>query len=251
MFNNIILGQYYPVKSVLHEMNPISKILSIFLFLIISFTITNIWLYFLLIILVVIMILISKVPIKLFLNGIKSLKILMLVVFVCDYILSGNLLLSTTIVLRIIAVVLYTSILTFTTPISEITYGLEKIFAPLNHLKIPVKELALSLSLALAFIPSIFEQANKILKSQASRGIDFKYSNMRGKLIALTSMLTPMFILSFKRAENLADAMEVRLYGYSDKRTHYRINKWSEYDNNMIIIHLAMLIIFILSEVVI
>lgn len=251
MFNNIILGQYYPIKSVLHEMNPISKILSIFLFLIALFIINNIYLYLILIILIGIMILVSNIPIKLFLNGIKSLKLLMIIVFICDYILTGNLLLSITIVLRIIAVVLYTSLLTFTTPMSELTYGLEKVFAPLKYLKLPVKELAFSLSLAIAFIPNILEQSNKILKSQASRGIDYRYTNIKSKLIALSSMLTPMFILSFKRAETIANAMDVRLYGYSNNRTNYRLNKWSELDNTMIVIHLAILIIFILSEVVI
>jgi energy-coupling factor transport system permease protein len=144
--------------------------------------------------------------------------------------------------------VYYTLILTYTTSSTEITYGLEKVFSPFKYMRIPVNKIALSISLALRFIPTIFEQSEKILKSQASRGIDFYHSGIREKVIAVSSMLFPMFILSFKRADNLADAMEVRLYDCNSKRTNYRMNKWTSLDDMMIVLHVGILIFFIIRR---
>lgn len=250
MLNRRLLGKYYPIDSKIHDMSSISKILSLFIFLLIMIIVNNIWLYVLLTIFTFVLILISKVPWWLFINGLKNLRILIIIVFILGYIFSFNLLTPIMTVLRIVLIVMYTSILTFTTTPSEITDGLERIFKPLKRIKVPVSEIALSLSLALKFIPIILEQTNKILKSQASRGVDFKCSNLKGKLIALSSMITPMFILSFKRAGELADTMEVRLYGYSENRTNYRLKRWREHDNTMVIMHLALLVVIILSEVV-
>ncbi len=249
MFNNIIIGTYYPIKSLIHNLNTINKIICTFIFLLMILITQNIWLLLALSIFTIILIIISNVPIRYYLNGINSFKLLILIIFIFDYLFTNNILVAVNSVLRIMLIVTYTSILMFTTKPNEITYGLERIFMPLKYFKIPIKALALSLSLALQFIPTIFEQANKILKSQASRGIDFKYANIKGKITALSTMLIPMFILSFKRADDLADAMIVRLYGYDKKRSNYHISRWTECDNTIVIVHMAILIIVIFSEV--
>lgn len=109
--------------------------------------------------------------------------------------------------------------------------------------------MALSLILALRFIPVIFEQAEKIIKSQASRGIDFRHANIKGKVIAITSMMVPMFVLASNRSEMVADVMEVRLYNNAMKRTNYRTNKWSKFDENMILLHFGLLLYFVLRMI--
>jgi energy-coupling factor transport system permease protein len=148
-------------------------------------------------------------------------------------------------IIKIILGILYTMILTYTTSKSEMIYGLEKVFNPLKYIKLPIKQISLSITLALRFIPTIFEQANKIMKSQASRGIDFKHSNLKGKIIAVSSMMVPMFILTSKTSDAVADTMEVRMYDYNSKRSNYRIHKWHKIDENILLLHLVLLIYFI------
>jgi len=251
MFKEFIIGKYYPIKSALHKLSPVNKIICTFIFLITLFIIDKFYLYMLLASHVMILMIISNIPIKNFINGIKNLRLLIIFVFIFDYLFTNNILLASTSSLRIILIIVYTLLFTYTTKPDEITYGLEKVFSPLKYIKVPVKEVALSLTLALQFIPIIFEQADKILKSQASRGIDFKYSNIKGKMLALSTILVPMFILSFKRADNLADSMEVRLYNSSIKRSYYKLNNWSELDNTIFLLHIAILVFLILSEVIV
>ena len=148
-----------------------------------------------------------------------------------------------------IYILLYTSILTLTTPPTEITYGLEKLFLPLKLIGIPVNKMALSISLALRFIPTIIDQGNKIIKSQASRGIDYYNSNLKGKILAIKSLIIPMFALSIKKADDLADSMEVRLYNVNSKRINFRQNKWHFYDTFLVLMHLSLFIL-IMKEVV-
>ncbi|MGI6324783.1 MAG: energy-coupling factor transporter transmembrane component T family protein [Bacilli bacterium] len=250
MFNSIICGKYYPIQSSIHNLNPISKIICTLLFLITLLFINNYWLFGLLLAFIIILIIIARIPITLIINSILGLKWLIIFIFIFDYLVTKNITLAVSSSSRIILIVVYTSILTMTTKPKDITYALEQLLWPLKLFKISTEQLALIISLAIQFIPNVIEQANKILKSQASRGIDFKYSNIRGKILALTTMLVPLFILSFKRADDLADAMEIRLYGYDKTRTHYRLNQWTTYDNNIVVLHMMILIIFILSEVV-
>lgn len=151
---------------------------------------------------------------------------------------------------RLSILVIYTTIVTLTTPPTEITYGLEKTFSFLNVFKIPVNKMALSLTLAIRFIPTIIDEANKILKSQASRGIDYYNSNLKGKYVAVKAMLFPMINLTIKKADDLADAMEVRLFSINNKRTNYRINKWNMFDNYILFVHIILFIICLIKGVV-
>jgi energy-coupling factor transport system permease protein len=155
---------------------------------------------------------------------------------------------TTIIILKIISLILISSLLTFTTKINSINKGIENVLSPLKILKMPVFETALIISLTIRFIPTILTQAEKILKSQASRGVDFKNDSLKGKIVALSSMLIPMFILSFKRADDLANIMEVRLYGYTDKRTDYDVDKWHKKDTILIITSIFVLLLCIVGE---
>ena len=122
-------------------------------------------------------------------------------------------------------------------------------FLPLKLIGIPVNKMALSISLALRFIPTIIDQGNKIIKSQASRGIDYYNSGIKGKLLAIKSLIIPMFVLSIKKADDLADSMEIRLYNVNKKRTNFRQNPWRFYDTFLVLLHLGLFIL-IMKEVV-
>jgi energy-coupling factor transport system permease protein len=249
MLNNIVIGRYYPIKSKIHNMNPMAKLISIILFLILSFLSDDLVVNLIVAGYVFIIMGMSNVPFKVYFKNLYGLRILFIFIVLINM-LSGMSITSISIMLiRTITLVLYTTILTLTTTPTLIALGLERLFKPLEKLKLPISKMALSISLALRFIPTIFDQASKVLKSQASRGMDIKNVNIKGKIEMIVSMLIPMFILSFKRADALADAMEVRLYNVNRKRTNYRDIKWTLFDSYVVNMHLISIITLILSEV--
>lgn len=251
MLNNVAIGRYYSINSPMHSLNPIIKIISTLLFVISVFfadTLTsNLGLFFI----ITFMTVSSKVPSSVYFKTLKSLRGLLIALFIINIIMGVGVKETAIIAVRLIFIVIYTSMLTLTTSPTEITYGLEKVFSPLKIIKIPVNKMALSLSLAIRFIPTILDQADKILKSQASRGIDYNNSKIKGKFMALNAMLYPMFILSIKRADDLADAMEVRLFSINSKRTNYRINKVKIFDILVLLLHIGIIFLAISKGVII
>lgn len=247
MFNTMI-GKYIPLNSRLHRMNSISKIVCLLLFLIMLF-IDDYILLGLLTLLTLIMMISSRVPFKLYLRSISGLKYLIIFLFLITLIFNESWYIMLTSIVRIILGVIYTMVIAYTTSKSEINYGLEKVFYPLRFIKIPVKQMSLTLTLALRFIPTVFEQTEKIMKSQASRGIDFNHVNLKGKIIALSSMIVPMFVLSSRKADVVADIMEVRLYDQGGRRTNYRFKKWHGIDDNLIVLHFGILLYFVLRMI--
>ena len=248
MLNKI--GRYYPINSRVHDMNPVAKIICTLLFIVMSFLTYDIKLNILIFILLFLILINTEIPLKVYFKTVFSIRWLLIFILIINLIVKTNLEITIITIFRIIFVVLYSSVLTLTTPQSEITYGLERVFGFLKLFKVPVNKMALSISLALRFIPNIIDEGNKILKSQASRGIDYYNVNLKGKLLALKSLIIPMFVITMKKADDLADIMEVRLYDVNGSRTNFRQNKWSFYDTFIVLVH-VILIILIVKEVMI
>ena len=248
MLNNITIGKYYPVRSRVHLMNPLAKIICTITFVLMCLFANSMLMNAMLFILVILMIINSHIPVKYFFKTIRSLRFILLFTIIFNMIL--NIYFETTLIMlsRLILLVLYTSILTLTTPPTEITYGLEKFLSPLKVFKVPVNRMALSISIALRFIPTIIDEGNKILKSQACRGIDYNSSNIKDKLVAIKALIVPMFVLTIKRADELADAMEVRLFSIYRKRTNFRQNKWGFYDTYLVSIHVVLMLTLIVRS---
>jgi energy-coupling factor transport system permease protein len=237
MLDNVIFGSYYPIDSKVHSMNPISKIICTLLFTLMILLSNDIRIVSLVFILSILLCEIAHIPRRIYSKTIKSLKIIILFVIVIYYFTGlgfENILMM---IMRLIGIVLYSTVITLTTPPTEITYGLQKVFSPLNLIGLPVNKISLSISLALRFIPTIIDQGNKILKSQASRGVDYNNSNLIGKFTALKSLLIPMFVLSIRRADTLAESMQIRMYNINAKRTNYRIHKWGIFDTFLFMLH--------------
>lgn len=245
MLNNLVLGRYYKQNSSIHKMHPLSKIICTILFIVMIFLCTDIKLMIMLGILSILILEMALLPHNIYWKTIKSLKYILGFIIIINLIFKVNYIITIMTILRLVLIVLYTSVLTLTTPPTEITYGLEMFLTPLKIIKIPVSKIALSISLTLRFIPTIIDQGNKILKSQASRGVDYYNSNLKGKMLAVKSMIIPMFILTIKRADDLADAMAVRLYNVNASRTNFRINKWHFFDTYMVLIHITILVLMI------
>lgn len=250
MLNKVMVGRYYPITSKIHKMNPLSKIICTVIFVLLMFLSNDLFFIGLITVFVLLIVLMSNIPLKVYLGAIKSLKILIIFIILINIITGVDWQVIVIMVARLVLVVLYTSVLTLTTPPTELTYGLEKFFTPLRVIGIPVNKMALSLSLAIRFIPTIIDQANKIMKSQTCRGIDYSNSKIKDKITGVKSLMLPMIIHSFRRADELAISMELRLYNIHNKRTNFRMNKWGFFDTYMFLVHAIILVFLIIREVV-
>lgn len=251
MLNKVMIGRYYSIPSFIHRMNPIAKVLCLILFLIMMMLTNDIRYNVVLMILLFLIILSTKIPLILYGKTIWGMKWFLLLILLINIIFGTTLQTTCITILRVIYIILYSTVLTLTTPPSEITYALEKILSPLKLLKIPVSRIALVLTLTLRFIPTIIDTGNQILKSQASRGIDYYQSNFKGKFLAVKSLLIPSFSIAFKKADKLLNAMEIRLYNTSSKRTNFRQNGWGIYDTFLVLMHLSLFILIVVKGVIV
>lgn len=243
MFNKYSIGNYCLKDSFIHKLNPVFKIISLFLS-IISVLISNSLIDFItLFIFILIIMLLSKIELKIYLKNIYTLRIFIIFIIIINLIFKVSIVDSIYMILKIIYLVILSAILTLTTPPTEITYGLERVFRIFNKI-LPVNSIALTITLALRFIPMITMQAERIIKASSLRGIDYN-ENIKSKILALSNIFVPMIYLSLKKADDLADIMEIRLYNYGISRTNYRLNKWKLIDSILLILNIVVLIIVI------
>jgi energy-coupling factor transport system permease protein len=263
MMEKMIFGRYVPAHSLIHRMDPRSKLMIIFLFVCIVFIANNSLTYGLLAIYTLVMISLSKVPFRFIISGLKPVLWLVLFTLLLHLFLTkeGELLFQAGwfsiyeeglkqgifISLRFFLLILMTSILTLTTTPIEITDGLESLLHPLNKVKFPVHELALMMSISLRFIPTLMQETDKIMKAQTARGVDFSSGPIKDRVKAIIPLLIPLFVNSFKRAEELATAMEARGYRGGEGRTKYRQLSWGLKDTSMLVslgLLTALLVLF-------
>ncbi len=234
MLREITLGQYYPVDSVLHRMDPRTKLLGTLLF-IISLFCANSWLgYLTAAVFLAITIRLSRVPFRFMVRGLKAILILLLISVSFNlFLTSGEVVWQLGILkitregirtaifmaLRLIFLVIGSSVMTLTTTPNELTDGLEKGLGFLNKIGVPVHEVAMMMSIALRFIPILIEEADKIMKAQMARGADFESGNLIQRAKSMVPLLVPLFISAFRRATDLAMAMEARCYHGGEGRT--------------------------------
>lgn len=257
MMEKMIFGRYIPVDSPLHKMDSRAKLLTIIIFIAVVFLADNTLTYGLLAIFTLAAIWLSNIPIKFLFNGLKFLFWIILFTFFLHIfftkegdllykfgfieIYQGGLRQGIFISLRFFFLLLVTSLLTLTTTPIEITDGIESLLKPLKKVGFPVHELSLMISIALRFIPTLMDETDKIMKAQMARGVDFSEGTIKQRAKAVVPLLIPLFINAFKRAEELATAMEARGYRGGEGRTKYRLLKWGMIDN------IAILTLFILT----
>ena len=252
---DITLGQYFPGNSLLHRFDPRSKIIFTVLFIAAIFLCKGLVSYGITLLILLMMIGISKVQPRVFLKGMKP----VVFIVVCTAILnlfytSGTVLWSWGIlkiteegiwkagfmVLRILMLIACTLLLTYTTSPILLTDGLEKLLRPLKKLHFPVHELSMMMSIALRFIPTLIQETDKIISAQKARGADFDSGNLIQKAKALIPILIPLFISSFRRAEELAIAMECRCYHGDEGRTSLRQLRYAGRDYGLIVFSIAL-----------
>ena len=235
MIRDITIGQYYPAKSPVHKLDPRVKIVSTLLYLISLFLFRSIPGYLIATIFLFGCIKLSKVPVKYILKGLKPIFILLLITILFNLFLTtgGRTLVhiwmfrvteeglrtAVYMAIRLIYLIMGASLMTFTTTPTALTDAIESLLRPLNHLHVPVHEIAMMMSIALRFIPILLEETDKIMKAQIARGADLDSGNIIQKAKAMIPILVPLFVSAFRRANDLAMAMESRCYRGGEGRT--------------------------------
>lgn len=234
MIRDITIGQYYPADSVIHRLDPRVKLIGTFFFIISLFVFDTLFGYIAVALFLIAVIRLSKVPFHFIVKGMKAIVFLLLfTMFFNIFFLPGNTLfqlgfiritdngLRTAIFMgiRLTFLIIGSSLMTFTTTPNQLTDGLEKVMKPLNHIKVPVHEIAMMMSIALRFIPILLEETDKIMKAQMARGADFESGGIMKRAKSLIPLLVPLFVSAFRRANDLAMAMEARCYRGGDGRT--------------------------------
>lgn len=234
MLRDITLGQYYQTESVIHKMDPRVKLGGTILFIISLFFFKNYAGYVIAALFLGLVIRLSKVPFKFMVKGMKTIVMLMLITVVFNLFLTPGtplftiwkltitqegLKMAISMAIRLTLLIIGSSVMTLTTTPNNLTDGMEKMMGPLKVFKVPVHEVAMMMSIALRFIPILLEETDKIMKAQIARGADFESGNIFKRAKAMVPLLVPLFISAFRRANDLAMAMEARCYRGGEGRT--------------------------------
>lgn len=234
MLKDITIGQYYPADTAVHRMDPRLKILTMFAFIVSIFFVKSYWVYGMIFAYLALVVFTSKLPPKMVLKGLKPLRWILLLTFLVNLLFTPGTVLwqwkflkvteegihqSIMMAIRLVLLVTGTSLLTLTTSPIELTDGIERLLAPLKVIGVPAHELAMMMTIALRFIPTLIEETDKIMKAQMARGADFETGNLITRAKNLIPLLVPLFIDAFHRAEELGAAMEARCYHGGEGRT--------------------------------
>ena len=250
MLKDITLGQYIPGNSVVHRLDPRTKILLMIAYIVAVFIVKRIEMFIPVILFTLLITVLAKVPANYMLKALKPMRLLLPLMFVMNlfliktgktivdwwiiHIYADGLTNAVFVVLRLATLVCGTSLLTLTTTPIALTDGLEKLLSPLKIIKFPAHELAMMMTVALRFIPTLIEETDKIMSAQKARGADFESGNLLSRAKALVPILVPLFISAFRRADELATAMECRCYHGGEGRTklselHYQKRDYLAY----------------------
>ena len=246
MLKDITLGQYFPGNSPVHRLDPRSKLISLIVYIVALFMAEN-WLsYGLVFAFLALSVALSKIPVKALLNGMKPLVFVLIFTGLLNLFLTDGetvllsfwvitvtlegVLRAVFMILRILMLISGTFLLTYTTSPISLTDGLESLLSPLKKLRLPVHELAMMMCIALRFIPTLVEETDKIISAQKARGADFESGSLMRRVKALIPILVPLFISAFRRADELATAMECRCYQGGDGRTKMKLLRYKRVD---------------------
>lgn len=263
MLREITIGQYYPADSVIHKLDPRVKLFATLLYVISLFTFRNIVGFIIATIFLIGFIKLSKVPFGYMVKGLRAIVIILIITALFNLFLTPGkpvvefwifkiseqgIVSAVKMAIRLIYLILGTSVLTLTTTPNSLTDGMEKSLHPLNKIKVPVHEIAMMMSIALRFIPILVEETDKIMKAQIARGADFESGNLIKKAKNMVPLLVPLFISAFRRANDLALAMEARCYHGGDGRTKMKPLRYKKCDGVAYIVVLLYFVLMIVAR---
>mgnify|MGYP001044985697 FL=1 len=265
MLNDVTFGQYYPVKSFVHKADPRIKLLALIAYIVALFLAKNFYGLALCFTVLVATVIASRVPLGSVLRSVKAVVVLLVFTAVLNLFFHGGehllahwwiikiyregIIFTVFFVLRLFFLVMGSALLTLTTTPVELTDGIENLLTPLKWVRFPVHELALIMSIALRFIPTLIDETNRIISAQKARGADFESGNVFKRIKAVVPILIPLLISAFRRAEELGDAMDARCYSGSKNRTKYKKLKFGWRDLICFLLFAALIIGVVLFNV--
>ena len=265
MLRDITLGQYYQVNSRLHRLDPRVKLFATFIYIISLFLFKNMTAYFIAGLWLFLVIKMSKVPFQFMVKGLKPVMMILLLTVICNMLFTKGtpivsiwkitityegLKMALFMTIRFVMLIVGSTIMTLTTTPNQLTDGLESILSPLKKLNVPVHEVAMMMSIALRFIPILMEETDKIMKAQIARGADFESGNLFKRVKAMLPILIPLFVSAFRRANDLAMAMEARCYRGGDGRTKMKPLIYKIEDKKALICVVFYLLILVAGGIV-
>lgn len=245
MIRDITLGQYFPGDSVIHRLDPRTKIIWTFFYIILLFFMKTAVGFAAFIVLTAVIIALTKIKVKYILRGIKPVLFLLIFTSLINIFMTGEtplfkiwfltatkegVIFAALMALRLVLLVAGTSLLTFTTSPISLTDGIERLMSPFSKIGVPAHAIAMMMTIAIRFIPTILEETDKIMKAQKARGADFESGSIVSRARAMTPILIPLFISAFRRADELAIAMECRCYRGGEGRTRLHELKMKKRD---------------------
>ena len=246
MLKDITLGQYFPGNSVVHRLDPRTKLVMLIVYIVALFSAVSWVSYGVMLLFLLTVIRISHIPFKSIVRGLKPLLMILVFTGVLNIFFSGGetvlvkfwgititlegLERAFFMVIRIMMLVTGTFLLTYTTSPIALTDGLESLMGPLKKIRVPVHELSMMMCIALRFIPTLIEETDKIMSAQKARGADFESGSLMDRVKALIPILVPLFVSAFRRADELATAMECRCYHGGDGRTKMKLLRYRSWD---------------------
>lgn len=261
---DVTFGQYYPTDSVIHRLDPRAKMIFTILYIVAIFFIVSFTAYVATFVFLFAVCLISKVPLKTLIKSVRGMLFILIFTSLINLlfydegtvlwswwkikITSGGITFSIKMFLRLSLLIMGTSLLTFTTKPMELSDGIESLLKPLKYLKVPVHDIALIMSIALRLIPNLLEETDKITMAQKARGADFENGGLIKKVKAMIPVLIPLFVGAFRKADELADALDSRCYKASPKRTKLKQLKFSYLDLIGAIVILAVVTLILLDK---
>lgn len=261
--SGVIIGQYYPVKSFIHSLDPRAKILISMLFMVVLFAGNNFYAFLIAGAFAVLAVFLSRIPWKVLIKGLRPIVFIMSFTIILHLFLTpgetifelgplkptwAGLVQGMFIGVRLVILIMFTSLLTLTTSPIELTDGLEDILKPFSKIGVPAHEIAMMMTIALRFIPTLLEEADRIMKAQMARGADFESGNMVQRAKSLVPLLVPLFVSAFRRADELAMAMEARCYRGGEGRTRMRELNMSHKDYLAFGLTVAMCVLVIYTR---
>ena len=263
MLDNITLGQYYPANSVVHALDPRVKILLLIAYIVGVFLVPDLTGFALVVLFLLFSCRLSKLPVRILFKGLKPLRFILIFTFILNLFFTGGetallnlgfavltregLINALRYSLRLVFLVLGSSLLTLTTAPVTLTDGLERLLSPLKVIHFPAHEMAMMMTIALRFIPTLLEEADKIMKAQSARGADFESGRLFQRARAMVPLLVPLFVSAFRRAGDLAMAMEARCYHGGEGRTRLHVLKMQRRDWLAILVTAVFLALVILE----
>ncbi len=262
--SNITIGQYIPGESIIHKADPRTKIILSIVFMVVIFLVNSFWTFTAMALFVLLTVIVSGVPMKYTLRGLKPIMFIIIFTAVINIFTTGGtpisekvpfryitwegLILALKLAARLALVIISGSLLTFTTTPILLTDGIEKLLSPFRRIGVPAHELAMMMSIALRFIPTLLEETDKIMKAQAARGADFDTGNLVQRAKSFVPVLVPLFVSAFRRADELATAMEARCYRGGKGRTRLRDLEFTSVDTKIAIVTVTFFTVLLLLE---